>query len=799
MDGEEKSGIKHLFSWRKKGRIDFWLLERQLEVHALSLSHATLASLAATAMTIWFIWDMAPMWAHYTVMVAAIISYTHRLFIHRHDVEHRRVAMLKSLSHVHINALLTGLYWGVLILIYGHFSSQSDLLYFGGLAAGVIFSGVLMFRTFKQAAFLYLFTLAFCISAGIVMIGFREAYTCIPALIAYLFTLYYYITEHDRTFRQYNVREREMSEQSDIIQMLLNEYEEQGSDWLWKIDAHGRLRDVNQRFSARLGLHNSNLNGTMLVDLFKPCSELRQLTLRLEAGRAFRNLTLPLVGEGKQRWLMLSARPIKDEDSEKVIFFRGVASDVTAAKEAEAHISYLAHYDSLTDLANRSLFNDMLAHAMRRSNKDNVVALLYLDVDHFKTVNDTLGHPIGDKLLQTVARRLENVARDSTVVGRLGGDEFAILVTENVNKTYLSTLADNIIKALNEPILVDGHKLIVGTSIGIAINSHGERDGDDLMQRADLALYAAKENGRNRSCYFQSGMVEAAQLRRQLEVDLRTALGRGELVLHYQPLVHIETGETISYEALVRWHHPERGIMMPDSFIPIAEDSGLIIQLGEWVLRSALHDAAQWPAHIRVSINLSSAQIGSDNLINTVVSALAASGVSPERLEMEITESVLLKKSDENLALLHRLRQVGVRISLDDFGTGYSSLNYLRTFPFDKIKIDRSFVKDVDQREDSRAIVRAVTDLARSLGMTTTAEGVERREQLQQLYVEGCTEAQGFLFSIPKPMSHFPELKVATLGQLAEAIETPAPLLPIISTDMPIMVEDHVRDGRKAV
>lgn len=763
--------------------MDFWLLERQLDVHAQSLIHATISSIAATLMSMWFVWGIVPVWTHVVVIVSGIISYSHRLFIHRSSSVHRRVSLLNSLSHVYTNAVLTGLYWGITLGVYTHHVPATEMMYFGALAAGVMFSGVLMFRTLKRAAMVYMLTLSVCIVISVSMLGFRAAYTCIAALTAYILMLNHYIKEHHATFRTFNLREREMSENREIIQMLLNEYEEQGSDWLWKIDTSGRLVEVHQRFASGLGLSVNNVTGRRLTDLFKPCTESRQLELRLKAERAFRNLTLPLAGEGKQRWLMLSARPVKDEITGKVVSFRGVASDVTAAKEAEAHISYLAHYDSLTDLANRSLFNDMLAHALRRRTKDGSVALLYLDIDHFKSVNDTLGHPVGDKLLQTVGRRLEEVAREATVVGRLGGDEFAVLVTENVTSTRLSKLADDIIKALNDPIIVDGHKLIVGTSIGIAVYSNGERDADELMQRADLALYAAKEDGRNRSCYFQPGMVEAAQLRRQLEVDLRSALGRGELVLHYQPLVHIETGETISYEALVRWLHPDRGIMMPDSFIPIAEDSGLIIQLGEWVLRSALHDASQWPEHIRVSVNLSSAQISSDNLVNTVVSALAASGVAAERLELEITESVLLKKSDENLALLHRLRQVGVRISLDDFGTGYSSLNYLRTFPFDKIKIDRSFVKDIDEREDSRAIVRAVTDLARSLGMTTTAEGVERQEQLQQLHAEGCTEAQGFLFGTPKPMDQYPELKSACLTALIQTVGEPAPLLPIVSPE----------------
>ncbi len=746
--------------WRKKERVDYWLLERQLRVHANTLLSSTIASVVASAILIAFMWGRVPAKGHAIIIALGVIGYAHRFVIHRRGIKkRRRIAMLQSARSVLINAFLTAIYWSALFGTYVHLAPNGDLVLISSMAAGVIFAATLMYRTFPAAVHIYLATVTILIGSSFLLLDTFSAGLAVAALVLFDGLLIAYIHANHADFRAYNLRERELTEKSEIIQLLLNEYEEQGSDWLWKVNYNGVLRDVSPRFASALGVRPEELEGSMFADLFKPCSESRQLVRFIEAGRPFRNLTLPLKSAGTQKWWMLSARPERNEDGSMVISFRGVAADVTAAKQAEAHISYLAHYDALTDLANRSLFNDMLAHALRRKARGEKLALLYLDIDHFKAVNDTLGHPVGDKLLQVVARRLEEVCRDCDVVGRLGGDEFAVLLSSNVSDTRLADLANEIIDALNRPIQIDSQQLLVGTSIGIAVFNEGECDADELMQRADLALYAAKEAGRNCWFPFQPGMVEAAQLRRQLELDLRAALGRGELVLHYQPLVDCLTEKTVSYEALVRWHHPERGVMMPDSFIAIAEDCGLIVQLGEWVLRKALHDAALWPEHIRVSVNLSPAQMSSATLIGTIVSALSASGVAPERLELEITESVLLKKSEENKALLHQIRRLGVHISLDDFGTGYSSLNYLRSFPFDKIKIDRSFVNDIDSREDSRAIVRAVTDLARSLNMTTTAEGVEREEQLQQLIAEGCNEAQGFLFGRPQPLEAFPELR----------------------------------------
>ncbi len=757
---------------RKRGPVDYWLLERQLAVHADSVRSATIASVIASIIVIGFMWRHVSPAANALILVLGFIAYAHRFIIHRNRTRQRRIAMLRSERSVAIDAFMTGAYWGITFGIYVRLAAKVDLLLITSIAAGVIFSATLMYRAFPRAVYIFLATMTVLLGVAYIQLGFLSATLAVLALILFDGILINFIHTNHAHFRAYNLRERELTEQGEIIQMLLNEYEEQGSDWLWKISQSGELRDVSVRFAAALGQRPEDLEGTLLTDLFKPCSESRQLARFIDAGRPFRNLTLPLKSPGTQKWWMLSARPERNSSSAMLISFRGVATDVTAAKQAEAHISYLAHYDALTDLANRSLFNDMLAHALRRKARDDRIALLYLDIDHFKAINDTLGHPVGDRLLQTVARRLEDVCRDCDVVGRLGGDEFAILLSDNVTDDRLAALANDIIAALNLPIYLDGQQLLVSTSIGIAAFDEGDCDADELMQRADLALYAAKEAGRNCWRPFQPGMVEAAQLRRQLEVDLRAALGRGELVLHYQPLVNCMTRETVAYEALVRWHHPDRGVMMPDSFITIAEDCGLIVQLGEWVLRQALHDAALWPEHIKVSVNLSPAQVGSPNLVSTIVAALSAAGVAPERLELEITESVLLKKSEENKALLHELRKFGIRVCLDDFGTGYSSLNYLRSFPFDKIKIDRSFVNDLDTRKDGRAIVRAVTDLAKNLSMTTTAEGVEREEQLAQLIEEGCTEAQGYLFGRPQPLDAFPELRGGETGPLRPRART---------------------------
>ena len=411
----------------------------------------------------------------------------------------------------------------------------------------------------------------------------------------------------------------------------------------------------------------------------------------------------------------------------------------------------MARHDALTNLPNRTLFREQLERALHRMTHNEQVAVLCVDLDNFKDVNDSLGHPIGDDLLKEVARRLSECIREGDTVSRLGGDEFAIVqVGRHLQVSEASALASRLIEVVGAPYIIQGHQLIIGTSVGISVAPDDATDPDRLLKNADMALYRAKADGRGTYRFFEAGMDARAQARRLLELDLRAALSRGEFEVYYQPIHDLEVDQIVCFEALARWNHPLRGLILPEAFIALAEQTGLIIPIGDWVLRTACMDAAKWPQNVRVAVNLSPAQFNRD-LVNSVVTALSAAGLAADRLELEITEFVLLQDSETTLANLHKLREFGVRISMDDFGTGYSSLSYLRSFPFDKIKIDRSFVHELATRGDLMAIVRAVTGLGKSLGISTTAEGVETREQLALLRLEGCNEVQGYLFSPPRP------------------------------------------------
>jgi len=439
--------------------------------------------------------------------------------------------------------------------------------------------------------------------------------------------------------------------------------------------------------------------------------------------------------------------------------------DVTERKAAEARIAYMAHHDALTNLPNRVLFHERLNALLARVRRNGEsLAVHCLDLDHFKGVNDTLGHPIGDELLQTVAQRLSKCLRDSDMVARLGGDEFAVVQFPLDGPHDAGALANKLIEVVSEPYDVHGHEFVVGGSIGIALAPGDGEQADVLLRNADMALYRAKAEGRGSAHFFEPEMDRRVQARRLLELDLRKAFAHGEFELFYQPLVNLNANAVSGFEALLRWRHAERGMIGPAEFIPLAEEIGLIVPLGEWVLRQACTEAMRWPDILKVAVNLSPAQFRSRGVVKAVLTALAYSRLPPDRLELEITESVLLGETDANLATLHQLRELGVRISMDDFGTGYSSLSYLRCFPFDKIKIDRSFVKELSERPDCVAIIRAVAGLGLSLGIATTAEGVETSEQLERVHAEGCTEVQGYFFSPPRPASQ--------LGDLIAPLET---------------------------
>ncbi len=432
--------------------------------------------------------------------------------------------------------------------------------------------------------------------------------------------------------------------------------------------------------------------------------------------------------------------------------------DITERQRYEERISHMAHYDSLTDLPNRALFRDRLERSLAAMEVGEQLAVLYIDVDEFKGINDSLGHPVGDELLKSIAARLCSCAGPEDFVARLGGDEFAVFRPHVGDRVDLLPLVNKIHDAIRRPAECLGHHVVVDASIGIALASNAMRDLDQLVKNADLALYEAKSGGRRTWRFFEAAMEERANARRTGEIELRKAIRNNELEVHYQPILDFKTESIVGCEALIRWRHPERGMISPAQFVPVAEDTGLINEIGEWVLRSACAMAATWPVHAAIAVNVSPAQFREPGFALKVVGALGASGLAAHRLELEVTETVLINDDETTLAVLNELRALGVKIALDDFGTGYSSLSHLQRFPFDKIKIDRSFVRNVAWSQDSAAIVRAVVDIAGVRNIATTAEGVETVEQKDALRALGCAQMQGYLFSAPRPAAEISAL-----------------------------------------
>jgi diguanylate cyclase (GGDEF)-like protein len=474
-------------------------------------------------------------------------------------------------------------------------------------------------------------------------------------------------------------------------------------------------------------------------------SPLVQITRAVSAG-AKGEWNVPITGTARYDEVGDIARAVE--------IFKTNAIELLANK---AELTRLARTDALTGLPNRMVFRETLDQALGRCSAERAVAIFYLDLDHFKTINDTLGHPMGDALLKAVALRLKDHARGRDLVSRLGGDEFAIVQADAGSPNDMRAMAAALVEILSEPYLVHGHELVIETSVGIAVAPAHGNDPDALLKCADLALYRAKAEGRRTFRFFVPEMDSDLRARRALERDLHKAYANEEFTLLYQPIVSLATNRVCAFEALLRWNRPEHGPVPPDKFIPVAEEIGLIVPITEWVLRTACAEACQWPQHIRVAVNLSAVQFRRRLPLQPVINALAASGLPANRLDVELTESLFLQSEASTVDALHQLRAFGVRVSMDDFGTGYSALSYLRTFPFDKIKIDRSFINGLGQH-DSEAIVELIVKLGAKLNMSTVAEGVETAEQLNRLRELGCSEAQGYLIGRPVPAASVPEV-----------------------------------------
>ena len=585
-----------------------------------------------------------------------------------------------------------------------------------------------------------------------------------------------------RTARAPNALERQIVETSIHLCALALEHEK----------VRTRLEQMNGRFEAALSnmcqglcffdsdqrLIVANQRYSEIYDLpaeqIRPGILLREIVaLRIAHGSGpvmpvhdyltwrdtIQSVTIPtetIVELTNGRVIAIQHRPLADSG------WVSTHEDITERRRAEERILFMARHDALTGLPNRVFFLERIDEALARSARGQHFAILCLDLDHFKAVNDTFGHPVGDRLLQAVAERLHLCVREGDTITRLGGDEFAILLSGMGRPERASELAQRIVHRLSEPYDLDGRTIVVSVSIGIALAPEDGTSPDRLLKSADIALYRAKADQGAAYRFFEADMDARLQARLALEADLRQALANDQFLLFYQPMIDLRSNVVCGFEALLRWCHPTRGLVAPAEFIALAEETGLIVPIGDWVLRRSCLEAARWPHGIKLAVNLSAAQFKGQFkgklLAESVREALAASGLPAAMLELEITETVLLANSADTLATLHQLRSLGVRISMDDFGTGYSSLSYLRSFPFDKIKIDQSFIRDLSDREDSVAIVRAVVGLGKSLGMTTTAEGVEAPDQLARLREEGCGEVQGYLFSRPRPPAEIPML-----------------------------------------
>ena len=673
------------------------------------------------------------------------------------DVDRRKITRKEFYCQSAI-AALSGMLWGGAVLVFAPLGPDASLTALLVVIA-IIASGSIYFKTSPPLG-----TVLFTSVSGhgvMLHLAMNEMWFALAASFVFMSCTILGAVQSGRTYLEVCIARDAIAEKEEVVSLLLREFEENEADWLWELDTSRRLRSVSPRFAFALGRSQSEVNGRPLLECITQRrwnegqypNSLHELADKLKNQENFSNLMVQVSIKGELRWWELSGTPMRDERG-RFDGFRGVGSDVTQRRESDEKIAYLARFDPLTALPNRLQLTEALGEALQYASKWRTrCALLMVDLDRFKAVNDSLGHMTGDKLLAQVSSRLKDLMDDNAICGRLGGDEFAIVLRDASDTDQVREISHKVIDALSEPYQVDQHTLYVGASVGSAF---GPRDGEtveELMRNADLALYRAKEIGGGEHFRFEPMLHASAEERRTLEVSLRKALERDEMLLHYQPVVDARDESIVSFEALARWNSAEHGFVSPGKFIPLAEETRLIVPIGKWVLRQACMEARSWPDHIKVNVNVSPEQLLEQSFNADLLEALAASGLRPERLEIEVTESIFLRDATVARTALEQAMALGCSVALDDFGTGYSSLGYLRKLSFSTIKVDRTFVQGASQgSNESLAIINAVVAMAKSLDMTTTAEGVESVEEADLIRNLGCDKIQGFYFG--RPMSN---------------------------------------------
>ncbi len=665
----------------------------------------------------------------------------------------RDTASVRAFRRATLHAAVLAAAWAAMpVLLYPQAPPREQMLV-ATVVAAMMGAGGFMLSTVPMAATAYVVVMAIGSASSLWLSPLDLPIEIGGLLVVYGAIVIASAWSNARLFGARLVAEAEAERQNEVIGLLLRDFEEHASDVLWETGADGRLRQVSPRLSELFGLTPAQLVAGPALDLLtsltpdddearEHLAKLRSLAKGLEP---FRDQLIAVQRAGSTHWWSLSAKPLRDAVGAPA-GWRGVASDVTEARNAHHQLRWLAHNDALTGLANRHQFRHLAAQQLAHST--DALAVLCLDLDHFKTVNDSLGHAAGDALLRSVGERLRAAMRRSDVVARLGGDEFAVLM-HAANPIEIELMVTRLLDALRAPCEVDGMRVDSRASIGVAMAPHDGRDIDTLMNHADLALYAAKAAGRDEVRFFTPDLAKSSRRRVMLEQALRQALARGELRLVFQPVGTFAEWKVVGFEALLRWHHAELGDIPPTEFIPVAEDAGLMPTIGGWVLDEACRQAAAWPAPLTVSVNVSSTQMMVPAFVERVQDAAMSAGLPLRRLELEITESVLLQETQATGDTLRGLLRTGVRMALDDFGTGYSALSYLRRFPLHTLKIDRSFVRELASRSDAREIVKMIVGLARTLDMRTVAEGVEEPAHATLLARDGCDAMQGWLLSAP--------------------------------------------------